>query len=269
MMMTVKETPKETRVSVYNERSAKSTGRIKGKQPGERSPQSISRTKSKVRDIIACNEFDLAVTLEINPRKVPISKQEDTLQKIIDFLKNIKRIHKDFCWLLVPEKYPSGKRLHLHGLLKNFPTGLLQPFQKRKGRKPKYVHELWKNRWNVYTIPTYNERFGYSMVTAYKLSSTDVEIVEQDYWETYITKGLTETAKIRPVGKRLVYVSQGLDRPKVVEKATVSVQDEKKIAKVANKSYMHTDKDTGRVYGATYIADGSWAGVKSKVAALP
>ena len=119
MMMTVKETPIETRVSVYNERSAKSTGRIKGKQPGERSPQSISRTKSKVRDIVACNEFDLAVTLEINPRKVPISKQEDTLQEIIDYLKNIKRTHKDFCWLLVPEKYPSGKRLQLHGLLKN------------------------------------------------------------------------------------------------------------------------------------------------------
>ena len=143
MMMTVKETPIETRVSVYNERSAKSTGRIKGKQPGERSPQSISRTKSKVRDIVACNEFDLAVTLEINPRKVPISKQEDTLQEIIDYLKNIKRTHKDFCWLLVPEKYPSGKRLHLHGLLKNLPTGLLQPFQKRKGRKPKYNRYYW------------------------------------------------------------------------------------------------------------------------------
>lgn len=28
MMMTVKETPRETRVSVYNERSAKSTGRM-------------------------------------------------------------------------------------------------------------------------------------------------------------------------------------------------------------------------------------------------
>lgn len=269
MMMTVKETPQKTRISVYNERNAKSTGRIKGKQPGERSPQSISRTKSNVRDIIACNEFDLAVTLEINPRKVPISKQEDALQEIINFLKDIKRTHKDFCWLLIPEKYPSGKRLHLHGLLKNFPTGLLQPFQKRKGRKPKYVHQLWKEHWNVYTIPTYNERFGYSMVTSYKLSSTDVKIVEQDYWETYITKGLTETAKIRPVGKRLVYVSQGLDRPKVVEKATVSAQDEKKIAKVANKSYMHTDKDTGRVYGATYIADGSWASVKNKVASLP
>ena len=85
MMMTVKETPKETRVSIYNERNSKSAGRIKGKQPGERSPQSISRTKSKVRDIVACNEFDLAVTLEINPRKVPIAKQEDTLQEIIDY----------------------------------------------------------------------------------------------------------------------------------------------------------------------------------------
>ena len=53
MMMTVKETPKETRVSIYNERNSKSAGRIKGKQPGERSPQSISRTKSKVRDIVA------------------------------------------------------------------------------------------------------------------------------------------------------------------------------------------------------------------------
>lgn len=68
MMMTVKETPKETRVSIYNERSAKSTGRIKGKQPGERSPQSISRTKSKVRDIVECNEFDFVVTLEIQIR---------------------------------------------------------------------------------------------------------------------------------------------------------------------------------------------------------
>lgn len=86
MMMTVKETPKETRVSIYNERNSKSAGRIKGKQPGERSPQSISRTKSKVRDIVACNEFDLAVTLEINPRKVPIAKQEDTLQEIIDYI---------------------------------------------------------------------------------------------------------------------------------------------------------------------------------------
>lgn len=269
MMMTATETPKETRISVYNERNAKSTGRIKGKPLGERSPQSISRTKRNVRDIVACNDFDLAVTLEINPRKVPISKQEDTIQEIIEFLKSIKRTHKDFCWLLIPEKYPSGKRLHLHGLLKNFPTGLLQQFQKRKGRKPKYVHQLWKNHWNVYTIPTYNERFGYSMVTAYKLSSTDVKIVEKDYWETYITKGLMETAKIRPAGKRLVYVSQGLDRPKVVEKGTVSTQDEKKIAKIANKSYRHTDKDTGRIYGTTYIADGSWAGVKSKVAALP
>ena len=160
MMMTVKETPRETRVSVYNERSAKSTGRIKGKQPGERSPQSISRTKRKVRDIVACNEFDLAVTLEINPRKVPISKQEDTLQEIIDYLKNIKRTHKDFCWLLIPEKYPTGKRLHIHGFFKNFPQELLQPFEKRKGRKPNYVHQLWKQNWVVYTIPTYNTKYG-------------------------------------------------------------------------------------------------------------
>ena len=107
------------------------------------------------------------------------------------------------------------------------------------------------------------------MVTAYKLSSTDVKIVEQDYWETYITKGLTETAKVRPVGKRLVYVSQGLDRPKIVAKAPISVQDEKKIAKIADKRYSHMDKDTGKVYGATYIADGSWASVKNKVASLP
>lgn len=269
MMMTVKETPRETRVSVYNERSAKSTGRIKGKQPGERSPQSISRTKRKVRDIVACNEFDLAVTLEINPRKVPISKQEDTLQEIIDYLKNIKRTHKDFCWLLIPEKYPTGKRLHIHGFFKNFPQELLQPFEKRKGRKPNYVHQLWKQNWVVYTIPTYNTKYGYSMVTACNLAATDPKIVEHDYWVDYITKDLAETAKVRPVGKRLVYVSQGLDRPKIVAKAPISVQDEKKIAKIADKSYSLMDKDTGKVYGATYIADGSWVSVKSKVASLP
>ena len=269
MMMTVKETPKETRVSIYNERSSKSTGRIKGKQPGERSPQSISRAKSRVRDIVACNEFDYAVTLEINPRKVPISKQEDTLQEIIDYFKSIKRTHKNFCWLLVPEKYPSGKRLHLHGLLKNFPTELLQPFHKRKGRKPNYIHRLWKSNWNVYTIPTYNAKYGYSMVTACSMTAADPKTVERDYWTEYITKDLMETAKIRPVGKRLVYVSQGLDRPKVVAKAPISVQDEKKIAKIADRSYAHTDKDTGRVYGATYITDGSWASVKNKVASLP
>ena len=246
MMMTVRETPKETRVSIYNERSAKSTGRIKGKQPGERSPQSISRTKSKVRDIVTCNEFDLAVTLEINPRKVPISKQEDTLQEIIDYFKSIKRTHKNFRWLLVPEKYPSGKRLHLHGLLKNFPAELLQPFSKRKGRKPNYVHRLWAESWDVYTIPTYNMQYGYSMVTTCDMMTSSSKFVGRDYWADYIVKSLGETAKIRPVGKQLVYVSQGLDRPKVVEKATVSTQGEKKIAKVANKSYMHIIIGDGR-----------------------
>ena len=45
---------------------------------------------------------------------------------------------------------------------------------------------------------------------------------------------------------------------RLLQKAPISVQDEKKIAKIADKSYSHMDKDTGKVYGATYIADGSW-----------
>lgn len=269
MLMTVKETPREARISIYNERTVKSTGRVKGKQPGVRSPQSISRAKSRVRDIVECNEFDYAVTLEIDPRKVPISKQEDTLQEIVGYFKSIKKAHKDFCWLLIPEKYPSGKRLHLHGMLKNFPAELLQPFRKRRGRKPNYVHRLWAENWDVYTIPAYNMQYGYSMVTTCNMMTSSSKFVERDYWADYIVKNLEETAKIRPDGKRLVYTSQGLKRPIVVEKAPVNKNDENKIARVANKSYVHQDKDTGRIYGTTYIATGTWAGIKNKMASLP
>lgn len=252
MIMTVKSTPTDVRVSVTTQRKHPSAGRQHGTIAGERTSQSVARTKRLIRELADCNEFDYAVTLEFSPNKVPVSKQEYAIQSILLYFKNLKTNYPELKWLLIPEYYPgSGKRIHVHGLLAAFPSELLLHWRHRSGRHPIYVCHALEQGIDIYTIPSYNNLYGYAMVSICNKGNGGTG--SQNRAVEYALKDLAVTASKRPATKRLFYTSMGLQRPTVIGKGIISSDEEILLSKSAVESYPHRDADTGIVYGRTYI----------------
>lgn len=256
MIMTVKAYPGELRASVTAERLHPHPGRKKGTPTAdtERLSQSIARTKRLIRDLVRCNEFDYSITLEFSKTKVPLSKQEEALKSVVTYFQTIKKRYPDLKWLLIPELYStSSKRVHIHGFVSGFPVELLQHWKKRRGRHPAYVRKALRRGIDIYTVPTYNQRFGYALVEICNKGNTGEG--SQERAAEYCMKDLMRTAAHRPAGSRMFYASQGLDRPETVQKTHISKVEEDELAKNAKDSYVHRNSDTGTIFGKTYIFD--------------
>ena len=260
MRITTKVYPQETHLSITPERNGVlHHGRKKGVISNERSQQSISRTKSIAIDYVKCNEFDYSFTLTFSPQKVTVSHQEDSIKSVIDWMKRLKQKNPALNWIIVPEVGASGKRLHLHGLLKGFPMEEMKLWKHRRGRRPAEFSSLQRQGYMVYTIPHLDKKYGYCFVTPLTTANITTANINgeesQIRWARYICKGLEDTSKVRPTGSRMIYTSQGLERPRIVEQSSISVGDEKKIAALASRAYYHRNSTTGGICGKTYIIE--------------
>jgi len=173
-------TPKKPIVPITKVRSSSTI-------PTDSRSRTLRRSKTRIKDLILCNDFDLFVTFTFAKNRNDISKCKKTLT---DFLNSQqKKQNKKFQYILVPEFHKDKKAIHFHGLFKNFKPKLTDSTKKTKKGQ------------TIYNIKAYRSGFSTAIYTdgSPKLAS---------YVTKYITKDL-----ITEKNKKAYWCSMGLKRP--------------------------------------------------------
>lgn len=153
------------------------------------SKASIYRTRTAIKDIILCNDFDIFATFTFDPKKHDRYNPVHCKSVMSLWLENQRRSHSpDLKYLIVPELHKDGA-IHFHALLKNY-NGRLRD----SGVKSSNLHP-------IYTLSGF--RAGYS--TACYISSVEALC---SYISKYITKDL-----VCLYDKKRYWCSNNLTRP--------------------------------------------------------
>ncbi len=178
----------------------------KGITDNDNLERSLRRTKSKIRDIALCNEFELFITLTMKVDRQDINKSKT---KVINWFKNQQKRNGKFEYLAVPEFHKDKKSLHYHSLLKGYTGEVVQAVSPKTG-------EILNNKYNLksYTL-------GFSDVRKIKQTPDDFNRVAN-----YITKYVTKDMPLL-FGKNRYWASHSLKRPIVIENPPEWYKDKK------------------------------------------
>lgn len=153
---------------------------------------SLNRTKTLVKDITLCNDFELFCTFTFDPKKVDSFNLHACWGKMSRWLHhqndNSHLIGKDFKYLIIPEQHKSG-RWHFHALILGY-TGSLNPSK----------HKTSTNR-PIYNITSFRSGF-----------TTAVYIDSKEAVSNYVTKYITKDF-VKTFNQRRFFCSRDLVRP--------------------------------------------------------
>lgn len=152
--------------------------------------ESLRRSKTAIRDIALCNDFELFSTFTFANDRQDFDK---CLGRFKQWLKNQKSHSPDLAYLAVPELHKNKKGIHFHVLLKNY-NGTL----KKTKIRTKYGSV-------IYNIKGY--RLGFTTAVRIGDSKLDKHKVA-----SYITKYVTKEL-ISSYNKKRYWCSKGLIRP--------------------------------------------------------
>ncbi len=174
----------------------------------ERLAASLSRTRSTVYEIAACNPFEWFFTGTLNPewhdRNDLGSFRKKLSQSIRDFR---KKTGLSVFYLIIPERHKNGA-WHVHGLLGGLSVDHLYKFQPTD-RLPIKLLKRVKEFGDVYNWEWYSRKFGFTTLTP---------IRDRAATTAYITKYITKQMTIEALdsGAHLYYASIGLKRADVI-----------------------------------------------------
>lgn len=153
---------------------------------------SLNRTKTLVRDLVLCNDFDLFCTFTFDPKKVDrfnLGRCESKMRMWLHHQADNSRIRgKEFRYLIVPEEHKNGG-WHFHALIAGY-TGSLHDSK----------HFSASGRL-IYNITSFRSGF-----------TTAVAIDDKEKVSGYITKYITKDF-IKKYNKRRFLSSRNLNRP--------------------------------------------------------
>lgn len=179
----------------------------------------ITRARSAVYELSACNEWDLFVTFTLNKEKYDRHDLKKYIKDLSQFLRDKrKKYGANISYLLIPERHKDGA-WHMHGFMAGVPAVALRAFT-LKERLPRKIRARLKAGKSVYTWDEYAEKFGFA----------DIERIEnREASAKYITKYVTEdlARSVTEVGAHSYYASQGLKRAEVVFCGTMKRDAEK------------------------------------------
>ena len=164
--------------------------------------QSISRTKSRVFELAACNEFQHFCTFTQDEK---LRDRFDLSNFRKDFAQLVRNINREretkIKYLLIPEKHKNGA-WHMHGLLSGLQPDDLRPFELTENI-PERLKKMIRGGTAVYDWTRYRRAFGY-------FTCTEIDSREAcaKYVTKYISKDLQKT--VREGGEHLFFASQGL-----------------------------------------------------------
>lgn len=186
---------------------------------------SLRRSKTRIADLVTCNQFDLWCTFTFNCSSCPPNKNgkkctndggegcvcdEETCKRFdINFckkrmsrwLKNQYRFTGEFKYLIVPEFHKDHKAIHFHAFFKGYKGELIETnkFTKRGQRKYNFAY------------------YPYGWSDAVYIGQTPEDIAKAaNYIRKYIQKDMPQF-----LGKKRYWVSHKLIRPKKIRNPIV------------------------------------------------
>ncbi len=163
----------------------------KGKQNTEKLQNSLSRTRSTIFELATCNDWDIFITLTINPVKYDRENFALFYKDFSKFLNNYNYQNGyNIKYLLIPELHKDKKSWHIHGLIKNLPK-----------------EKLFINKNGYLDWLDYSKKFGYNSI-----SIIDNKEATSKYITKYITKEMQDNIKL--LNNHLYFCSKGLERAK-------------------------------------------------------
>lgn len=159
----------------------------------------LVRTRTKIKDLVLCNEFDMFWTLTFAENR---DDDVDCFKRLSKWLRAMRDRNGKFMYIIIPERHKDGN-IHFHGVTGGFSGKLVDSGVKQRGRK-------------VYNCPAWD--YGFSTVTRVgNLEKT------ASYVSKYVTKSLSQ--ELVGKGKKKYWSSRGLREP-VIEYLDVVPFDE-------------------------------------------
>lgn len=161
----------------------------------ERFQSSLSRARSRIYELAACNEFEFFCTFTIDGERFDRYDLSTFRKSFAHFIRNenARRLGDDkIRYLVIPEQHKDGA-WHMHGLL----SGL--------------SGQLVKNKHGYMDWPRYAEKYGF-----FNCSRIKDRQATAGYMVKYITKDIAATT--RAAGEHLYFASQGLKGREVIAK---------------------------------------------------
>ena len=162
--------------------------------------RSLRRSRTQVRDLIQCNDFELFGTITFNPAKIDRLNIELCKKHTTKWLNNLQTKYDKFSYLLIPE-LDKGGALHFHALFKGYTGTLNDSGHVDNAKRVIYHLEDWKMGFT-----------NFSYIGSIERSAT------------YISKYLTKDTPVIQ-GKKRYFSSRGLLRPTRIYNDTLENPD--------------------------------------------
>ena len=160
----------------------------------ERFSSSVSRSRSRVKELAMCNKFEYFCTFTLSDEK---QDRFDLKQWVKDFGNWIgnynKRYNAKLEYLIIPEQHKNGA-WHAHGLLKGISNA-----------------SIITNKHGYLEIPYYSNRFGFMNMSPIRHQGRCATYVSK-----YITKDTVSTARVLGRWAHTFYSSRGLSGKQIL-----------------------------------------------------
>lgn len=190
-----KEYPDMIKVMIYKqpqvyvrEQGSTKRNKVQVDENYEPSITSLSRTKSLIRDIVICNDFELFCTFTFDPDKVDRYNLMSCWCKMSRWIRHQKERSPDLKYLIIPEQHKDGA-WHFHALISHYKGSLRDSKHKSATGLP------------VYNMTSYRGGF-----------STAVYIEDKEAVSHYVAKYITKDF-VKKFNQRRFFCSRNLIRP--------------------------------------------------------
>jgi hypothetical protein len=139
---------------------------------------SLARTKSTVRELALCNDWDCWVTLTLNSENIDRTDLKGFIKALGEWIGNYNKKYKTkLKYLLLPELHKDGVSWHMHGFF-----GGVSP------------ESITRNEHRYFDMPYFVNRFGYISIDRIRdkkrISSYIVKYVKKAVGATILEKSL-------------------------------------------------------------------------------
>lgn len=177
---------------------------------------SLSRTRSKVFELAACNPWEWFCTFTLaDDRGFDRYDLAPWHKDFAQWLRNLRRNHgAGLRYLIVPETHKDGA-WHMHALMMGVPDKFLRQFAPGERLPDKLRAKVGKGQ-QVYDWPAYRQKYGWVTLEPIRDPGRCAS-----YLAKYVTKAMSEPTLSS--NTHLYYASQGLERAQLLHRGYMHI----------------------------------------------
>lgn len=194
--------------------------RSKGTVNDEKTSENVSRTKSKIFELVYCNPWDYFCTFTIAKTKGDRYDIDDFRKRYSQWLRDYKKkFGCDIKYLHIPEQHKNGA-WHFHSFIYGLSVDRLREFkqtEKLPYRLLELIRQRNENNLKIFDWPDYQEKFGFCTLE---------QVMNKEACSKYVTKYITKdlARSITEVNAHLYYCSKGLQRAQIIKRGQLLEQ---------------------------------------------